>query len=826
MYTRSIKLPNGQVAIFETDDSNEAGKQMIECFNKSLPFFPKNINAIDTQEFWQTVIEKYIGNRNCTYILDNIFSNIVTPIEKHILSSRNYPSDIRNIIKYMISEIIKGRVDDWNDTKNLRIRTAEIFVSLLQKQIYAAYTEYMSKKLSGDQSARLFINPTTVLSSIITSQNVQTAENINPLEELSMSTRITPIGIGGIPKSAAWPAAAMNIHESYFGNIDPLDTPNSEKMGILQHLTIGSAISTTRGLFAERDRSKIKPHEILSVGPALIPFVESNDGARITMSAGQMKQAIPLKFKEMPAIQTGFESTLTNLLTDFFIKRSPIDGIITDITDLEILIRDDNNKIVTIDIQPALLKSGQGKNGLGVFDPVVKIGQKVSKKQIIAEGSGVKDGVLSTGLNMLCGFFGWKGFNFEDGMVISESAAKRFTSVHQEEHNVYISEDDEVGFIAKLGDYVNKGDVLLTYSTTLYDTQTLKHLRADGGKIVNIEIYSNLPEEQIPEAIGPTYEEFKDRYIRLNGKYPIGSFKERGKPFKGILLKFLIKQELELQKGDKLNNRAFNKGVVAIIEKDENMPVLPDGRRLEMIYSTLSVINRMNPGQLMELHTSMIAKELSNIALSKSRIEFINKYSAVLDLLDNTDGKHYSKSSVTKMKSMSDVMYRDMIAQIKKFQFVPLIFPPFKTPSRENIMKALKLLGLKSAYKLKLPEYGIETSPMAVGYLYVNKLEHQAEKKIHARSTGAYTTGTLAPTGGKKRDGGQKIGEGDLYSLLSWDVPILIDELFGPMSSDHSVKHELISEIVQKGDASFKVSKNNPVKDIFSQMMLAILLES
>ena len=114
MYTRNIKLPNGKVASFETADDNEVGKQIIECFNKSLPAFPKNINDIESSQFWQTVIENDIGNRNCTYILNNIYDNIVTPIEINILKSRGYPTDIRNIIKYMCNEIIKGQVSRIN----------------------------------------------------------------------------------------------------------------------------------------------------------------------------------------------------------------------------------------------------------------------------------------------------------------------------------------------------------------------------------------------------------------------------------------------------------------------------------------------------------------------------------------------------------------------------------------------------------------------------------------------------------------------------------------------------------------------------------------
>ena len=137
------------------------------------------------------------------------------------------------------------------------------------------------------------------------------------------------------------------------------------------------------------------------------------------------------------------------------------------------------------------------------------------------------------------------------------------------------------------------------------------------------------------------------------------------------------------------------------------------------------------------------------------------------------------------------------------------------------------MLGLKARYKLKLTDLKITTTPVALGYTYSQKLEHLSDKKIAARSIGGgYVSKTLAPTAGKKHGGGQKVGEYDIYSLLSWDCPTIIDEFFGPLAADHATKNEMVAEIVHTGKTTFREAKTNPVRDILSQYMLAIHLES
>lgn len=822
----SYKLNNGKYIIFKT--VNTVQEELIESFAKSMHYFPKD-QDINSEDFWRETLVNYNGNRNSIYAIDQTWKNIVTPIEKSILSNNNEPVDLPNIMKYMSNRVCSGFSYDRNDIRHSRIRSSEILISQLQKQIKAAYNEYLSKVLGGDKNANYFIDSRKVLTDIKTSQNVQNFESINPLEELSFLTRITPVGIGGIPNLDAMPEVARNIHPSYFGNIDPLESPEGPSIGIQQHLTVGASIVNNRGMFGIKIDDKIKPSEILSTTSAMIPFVEYNEGARINMATGQAKQAFPLLNPENPAVQSGYESILTGLLSDNFIKKSPVNGKVVDLTDEIISIKDqETGKIINIDITPRILRSGQGKNGLSIFKPKVTINTIVKKDQIVAEGANIKDGLISNGINLLVAFMPWKGYNFEDGQVISKSAAKKFVSLHNEEYKIYLTEEEDVSQIAKVGQELSPGEILIAFSTTIYDVESLNIKRCEGGRLVRIEIYNNLPKDkEIPKLLEEPYKEFVKHYEKLHGRYPRGKFKEQGRQFKGIMLKFILKQELELKKGDKINNRFFNKGLIAIIEEDENMPITPWGERIDLIYNPISIINRMNPGQLMEMHTGLISRKLAQLIETSPRKKFESTFGEVLKILDKTKDKTYSKNVISALKKLGDKEYERLKEYYKQKRFIPIISPPFKGPKKDDILKALSFLNLKPTYKLKLPEFNKYTDDeIGIGYIYVFKLEHLSEKKLHARSTGPYVAKTLAPTGGKKRGGGASLGELDLYSLLAYDTKYLIDEFYGPLSNDHKAKNNMISEIVRTGETSFQTSLEDPVREMFVQYMTAIHLIS
>lgn len=781
---------------------------------------------IHKDEFWRKTLVKFTGTRNSVYIIDEVWKNILTPIEIEVLKSHGDPTTLDKIFKHISEEVVQGRVDDRNSLDRQRVRTSEVFSALILKQINAAYNEFLSKHLGGDDEVKFELNATKTFSDVITSQNVQLLENINPCEEISMMTRVTPVGVGGIPDRRAVSNKAMSTHYTYYGNIDPLETPDGPSVGILQHLSVGASIINKRGQFAIKDPSTVKPGEILSVGPAMIPFVESCDGNRVIMAAGQIKQAVPLLDNENPAVQTGYETVITPLLSDNFVKKCRLKngGEIVSIDKHFIKIKSAGGKIESVPLQPRLLKSGQGKNGISVFTPTVKIGQKVKHEQMIAEGGSIKNGMISIGVNMLVALMPWKGYNFEDGVVMSESAAAKLTSIHLDEVNVYLAEDEDVIFIAEEGDTIKKGGVVLTYSSSVSDIEAHRHTRIDGGKLETIEVYSNTT--NIPDRLMVDYERTKEQYTTIRGEYPQGKFKEKNEKFEGILIKFTIRQELKIRRGDKINNRHFNKGVVSIIEKDEDMPMTPWGDRVEMCLQPISIINRMINSQILEVLCGLMSWKLGQEMKNKTRAQFMNIYKRAAPLIDGTDNKAYSKSMIQKLTALSDVAWKSLIQEITTNRFFPIIIPPFKTPDREDILKALGVLGLQSRYSLDIPGYGKTKETVTVGYFYKTKLEHMAEKKLATRAAGgAYAGKTLAPVK-RKGETAQKLGEHDMYSLLSWDMPQCLEEFFGPSSSDHVTKGQIISEIIHTGKGTFRETKTNPVKDLFAQYMLAIHLES
>jgi DNA-directed RNA polymerase subunit beta len=292
------------------------------------------------------------------------------------------------------------------------------------------------------------------------------------------------------------------------------------------------------------------------------------------------------------------------------------------------------------------------------------------------------------------------------------------------------------------------------------------------------------------------------------------------------MVEFVIRQEMSAIVGDKLNNRFFNKGVISVIEETEDMPYIEElGIYVDMIYNPLSVINRMNTGQILEMHTGLISWKLAKLVEEKQRKEFEKIVESVYSLLDNTEGKAYSKRIISTIKSLSDSAYSKFRQNAINDKFIPIIIPPFKSPSNDNIMKCMRLLGLKTTYPVRLKKFGnILTKPVAVGMIYVLRLEHIAEKKLSSRGIGSYVQKTGAPTGGATGHAAY-IGEYDLYSLMTYDANYVIDEFFGALSSDHITKNEMITEIVNTGTTSFRPAKVNPIQDLFNQMLHAIHLE-
>ena len=791
-----------------------------------------------TEEYFNDLIIMLTGVINSTYTILSNLRNIVDPISKQILINKNLPTTLDLIMKYMASKTVDGFTEDRNSLTNQRIRGSEIIAQLIQKQINKAYTSYHQQVLAGNKKAEFSINETKTFSKFINSEIVSTMEFANPIEEMASLTRITPVGkdIGGIPGKESVEVKMRNVHPTYFGNIDPNDTPESGNTGIIQQLSVNSLMTSARGIFQVKDISDKEGAGILSTSSVLIPFISNNDGNRIMMACAQMKQALPLKNPEPPIVMSGYESVLSEYLSDSFVKKAPYKCKILEITPDYIQIISQEGKKEKISITAVHLKSGFGRDTLSVFETVVRVGQIVQQGQLLAEGSCIKDGCISTGRTFLVGYMPYKGYNFEDGIVISESVAsqQKLTSLHALEEEILISEKDRVLQIVNIGERTKKGQPLLR--KTIGDLEELLGFEEDesqivfgqelikkspGGLVVDIEVYCNTDINKFK-----LLKELSDRTRINHGVVPKDKFTIHDKRIKGVLIRFKIQQELDVDLGDKLTGRHGNKGIISLIEKDDLMPRTPWGERLEIVLNPLGIVGRMNLGQLYELYCGLIARDTAvRVVNSKTRQQVINVFSHVLTELDVDEKKEYSKGFLARLNSLSDRQFKLLIDSIRVKGFVPILAPPFKSPTLTNIKKVLDTLGLKDGYNLFLPEYNTKTIfKVPVGYLYMNKLEHIGALKMHARSSGRL--GKLQqPTAGKRLEGGQRFGEYDTYATISYDCKYLLSEMMGPLSDDRASHNEMISDIIQTGKTSFKETKVSMAREQLAAYFISLLLD-
>lgn len=834
-----VKINDKEYCYFDYVN-NELKEELIKSFmTLKLDSF-KIQKQFGSKEYFNDLIIRITGRVNSTFLIQSNLENIVDPVAKQVLINQQLPFNLKDIIYYMAVKIIQGTVQDRNDLTNERIRGSEVLVHLIQKQILTAYTIYKQQMLSGNKNAKFEINQSKLLSDFIRSDIVSNMEYANPAEEMAVMTRISPVGkqIGGIPDKRAIQNEARNIHPTYYGNIDPLDTPEGEMIGISQQLAINAGITSARGLFVKKPFVDSEKSGILSTSSSLIPFIENNTGVRIIMSTQQAKQMIPLKNPEPPAVMSGYESILTDALSDNFIKRAPCDGKVTKITNDAIYVMCKTEKRSReIPIIPIHLKSGSGKNTLSLFKPKVDVGDSVREHQIIAEGSCISNGTISLGRTLCTAVMPYHGYNFEDGIIINERLINedKLTSIHGIMIEVLVSENDRILEIAPIGSYLEKGKPILR--KTIGEIEQLLGFsdeegqevkgqqfiqKSPGGRVVDIDVFANVPESKFPLL--------KDLINRTRKKYgatPNEKFYVKKTLIKGILIKFKIEQELRISTGDKLTNRFGAKGIISLVEKNEMMPRTPWGDHVDIIVNPLGILNRTNIGQLYELYCGLISRDIGlRISKSNNKEQILNLIRRVYTILDASPNKEFSTRLVSSIASLSAKEFNTLVNQIKTSGFSPIIIPPFQAPKQDQIKHALSILGLKPGFQLFLPEYGTKTrSEVPVGYVYYSKLEHIADAKVYGRSTGPVISKTLQPTAGKRREGGQRLGEADTYALISYNCPTLLSELMGPLSDDVTTKNEIIADIIQTGEAKYRDAKISPAKDLLNSYFIALILE-
>ena len=513
----------------------------------------------------------------------------------------------------------------------------------------------------------------------------------------------------------------------------------------------------------------VSPKQIISVSASLIPFLEHDDANRALMGSNMQRQAVPLVFPEAPRVGTGMEGKCA--YDSGVLAKARRSGTVIRVTSHEIVIKPDKATGAKSSVQATIDENGNDVYRLVKFQrpnqdtcynqrPVVKVGEKIIAGQVIADGPATQNGELALGRNILVGFMPWNGYNYEDSILISQRVVKddMFTSIHIKEFITEVRETklgpekitDEIPNtseksldnldgegIIRVGAKVRAGDILVGKVTPKSETETTPEF-----KLLN-SIFGEKAKEvrdtslKVPHGIEGTVIDIQ-RLKRTEG--------DDLNPGVDEVVKVLIATKRKLREGDKMAGRHGNKGVVARILPEEDMPYMEDGTPLDICLTPLGVPSRMNIGQLLETELGWAGSTLNEW------------YSA----------------------------------------------PVFQSPSTEQIEEKLKEASLPVTSKTILRDGRTGeafVNPIFCGVIYFLKLHHLVDDKMHARSTGPYSLVTQQPLGGKAQFGGQRLGEMEVWALEAYGAAHTLQELL-TIKSDDMTGRSKIYEAIVKGEPS------------------------
>lgn len=660
-----------------------------------------------------------------------------------------------------------------------------------------------------------------------TNQLSQFMNQENILAEIEHLRTLSALGPGGLTRERAG-FEVRDVHTSHYGRVCPIHTPEGQNIGLILHLStyakindfgiietpyikvkngkitnevvylnaleeeqyniahagikyeengnivekkVEARVKTSPGLIEREkvDFIDVATNQAFSVATSMIPFLEHNDANRALMGSNMQKQATPCIVPEAPLVATGIEGMVAKYTGR--IVTSEIDGTVAYVDALKIVIKDTKGKE-----HEYPLVTFSRTNGFNPFHqrPIVNMGDSVKKGDVLADTSSSDQGQIALGQNALVAFMVWDGANYEDAIILSERLVKdsKFTSIHIEEFIVNVRD-------TKLGPEITTCDIPNVGETKLKD------LDADGVIRIGAEVRENdilvgkitpkgeselTPEERLLRSIfGEKARDVKDTSLRMeHGKrgriVGVKIFsREKGDVLDSGIIKRIhieVAQLRNISVGDKLAGRHGNKGVISVILPEEDMPYMPDGRPVDVILTPLGVPSRMNLGQILELHLGLAANSLN--------------YQAIV--------------------------------------------PPFMGAKDSEVKEELKKAGFNENGKIKLFDGRTGESfaqDVAVGYMYIMKLHHMVEDKIHMRSIGPYSLITQQPLGGKAQGGGQRFGEMEVWALEGYGASHTLREMLTIKSDDIQGRSAAFDSII-KGEkikspntpASFSVMLN------------------
>ena len=682
------------------------------------------------------------------------------------------------------------------------------------------------------------------------SQLSQFMDQTNPLAGLTHKRRLSALGPGGLSRERAG-FEVRDVHPSHYGRMCPIETPEGPNIGLIGYMAsfarinefgfietpyrkvkdgrvsddieylaaddedryiIAQANAATdesgrfseervlvrsgRGeigfvLPAEVQYMDVSPKQIVSVATALIPFLEHDDANRALMGANMQRQAVPLLKPTAPYIGTGVEGSAAQDAGEVLLAEE--DGVVSEVTGDAITVNYAGKGSKT----HRILKFRRSNQGTCINQkPIIEAGQSVFKGQVLADGPSTHQGELALGKNLLVAFMPWKGYNFEDAIVLNERLVKDdvLTSIHIDKHEVdardtklgaeeitrdipNLSEDilkdlDERGII-RVGAEVGPGDLLVGKVTPKGETELT-------------------PEERLLRAIfGEKAREVRDTSLKVphgeTGKViDVQVFnREQGhelSPGVNQLVRVYVAQKRKISEGDKLAGRHGNKGVISKILPSEDMPFLADGTPVDIILNPLGVPSRMNVGQVLEAHLGYAARHGWHEHRGTQRSA--NKTSTVTD------------PAVWVSTPVFDGAHWDEVEDSGPHATIEQILDELH-PDGADGQKMIRKDGKARLYDGRTGEAFDE--PVTVGYMYILKLSHMVDDKIHARSTGPYSMITQQPLGGKAQFGGQRFGEMEVWALEAYGAAYALQEIL-TIKSDDVLGRVKVYEAIVKGD--------------------------
>ena len=634
----------------------------------------------------------------------------------------------------------------------------------------------------------------------------------NPLSELTHKRRLSALGPGGLSRDRA-SFEVRDVHYTHYGRMCPIETPEGPNIGLISYLATFARINEygfietpyrrvdketgvvtkdvvymtadqedefivaqanepldEEGHFvhskvngrhrdefvevpaSQADYMDISPRMVVSVATAMIPFLENDDANRALMGSNMQKQAVPLLRTESPIVGTGMEYKAgVDSGVCVLAKRG---GVVKSVSANLVRVTADNGDIDDYQIIK-FMRSNQSTCINQV--PVVSVGDRVEKDDVIADGPAIKNGEISLGKNALIGFMTWEGYNYEDAVLLNEKIVRNdmYTSIHIEEYEME-ARDTKLGPEEITRDIPNVNEELLKDLDDRGIIRVGADVRAGDilvGKVTPKGETELTAEERLLRAIfGEKAREVRDTSLRVpHGEYGVvvdvkvftrENSHDELSPGVNKVVRCYIAQRRKISVGDKMAGRHGNKGVVSRILPEEDMPFLPDGTPLDIVLNPLGVPSRMNIGQVLEVHLGMAAKALG-------------------------------------WKIMT---------------------PVFDGAHEADIRECFRMGGLPEDGKFRLRDGRTGEffdNPVTVGYMYYLKLHHLVDDKIHARSTGPYSLVTQQPLGGKAQFGGQRFGEMEVWALEAYGAAYTLQEILTVKSDDVTGRVRTYESIVK-----------------------------